>query len=370
MPATLAINWYACGVAANGTVPSETLVHLRSRHLLTPPLTYRIDRLIPKPFWKFWGGEALEETVLDAMKVEPGPNDPGGVYQSALWRLPVPPDQNGYVEFRAWTDSGEAYSGKLASARLWIEEEERTTGMEAEASAEVPGAAAAGVAAAAAFPAAAAAVAAATKFKPKVATKRSKRVNLAVRAPLDPPVRIRVLQGEDVLTYLRDAEAEVGGTFDIGARSMHNLPPDTMTYFVDRPVEDHSFDTFVGPGSPVNVEIHLPDVADLRAAIALEVQNIEDGGVTRTPPIFASHVGDRVVLTDLTLDMLRDGPRRILNDLAEFNEDVAALAQARREDVAKVWQRLIEATQELGAASVGDAAAFVAMGMRVPASVY
>jgi hypothetical protein len=68
--------------------------------------------------------------------------------------------------------------------------------------------------------------------------------------------------------------------------------------------------------------------------------------------------------------MLRDEPRQILTDLAEFNADVGALAEARREDVAEVWQALMEAREELGAASVGDAAAFVAMGMRVPVGAH
>jgi hypothetical protein len=78
MAAPLAISWRACDRAATGVIPSETLVYLRSRHLLMPPLTYRIDRLMPKPFWKFWGRKAVEETVLDAEKAEVGPNDPGG----------------------------------------------------------------------------------------------------------------------------------------------------------------------------------------------------------------------------------------------------------------------------------------------------
>jgi hypothetical protein len=364
MAATLGINWMACGVAASGTIPSETLVHLRSRHLLTPPLRYRIDRLIPKPWWNFWGAKAVEHEVLDAVKVEPGPNDPGGLYQSERWRLPVPPGQTGYVEFQAWTDSGEAYSGILGSARLWIAEEERTSGWEGEVAADVPAGAIAAATAAGGLAGAAVAVAT-VKVKPKIATKRSKKVNMVVRAPEDPRVRIRVLQGDDVIGYLREAEAELGEIVGFRHGSMDDLPPDTMSYFVDKPVEEDYFDTFVGPGSPVKVEVDLPDLADLRAAIALEVLNIEDGRVTRTQPIFASRIGDRVVLTDLTVDMLRDEPRQILLQLADSNLDVPTLAERRDEPIGQVWQVLREATDELGAASVGDAAAFVQMGMLV-----
>jgi len=39
--------------------------------------------------------------------------------------------------------------------------------------------------------------------------------------------------------------------------------------------------------------------------------------------------------------------------------DIRALADARGEDPADVWQALVEAAEELGACSVGDAAAFV-----------
>jgi hypothetical protein len=363
MVATLGISWMACGLAANGTIPSETRVYLRSRHLLTPPLSYTINQLIPKPWWKGGGRKAIEYQVLNAERVESGPNDPGGLYHSELWSLPVPPDQSGYVEFQAWTDSGEAYSGVLGSARLWIEELDRTTGMEAEVAADVPGGAiaAAGVAAG---PAGVALAATAVKVKPKVSGKRSKRVKWVVRAPVDPRVRIRVLQGEDVLTYLQETEAEL---VDILGHSMSHLPSDTLTYFVDRPLEEDHFDRVVGPDASVEVEVLFPEDADLRAAIALEVLNIDDGRVTRTPPVFATHIGDRVVLTDLTLDMLRDEPREILTQLADVNADVGFLAEQRHQRVDEVWLALTQASEELGAASVGDAAAFVAMGVPIPA---
>jgi hypothetical protein len=368
MAATLGINWMACGLVASGKIRSETRVHLRSRHLLTPPRTYKIYRLIPKPWWKFWGAKAVEYEVLEAVKVEPGPNDPGGLYHSEPWPLPVPPEETGYVEFQAWTESGEAYSGILGSARLWIEEEERTTGWKAGVAVDAPvGALAAAVAGG---PAGAAVAAATIKFKPNVATERSKEVKLVVRAPVDPRVRIRVLQGDEVIRYLRDVEAELGEVAGLRHGAMDALPPDTMSYFVDQPIEKDYVDTFVGPGSPVGVEVRLPDLADLRAAIALEVLNIEDGRLTRTPPIFATRIGDRVVLTDLTVDMLRDESRQILLDLARSNMDVAALAHAYDAPIGQLWLDLREAAEELGAASVGEAAAFVEMGMRVPEPAY
>jgi hypothetical protein len=363
MPAELKINWRACGQNVDGsTIPSETLVSVRSRHLLDPPLTYTIYRLIPKPFWKFWGRTHVEETVLDAIQVDGGPHDPGGLYESSHWRLPAPPGQIGYTHFQAWTDSREAHSGLVGSARMWIQEEDRASHLEGELTATLP--------------AAAPTVAVA---KPKIGASRTTELKWSVRAPVDPRVRIRVLQGSEVLEYLREAEADLQGAefgqgefiaVDDPVRSMHNLPPDTMTYFVDESLEDPTFATFVGPRSPVEVEVHLPDVTDLRAAIALEVLNIEDGRVTRTPAIFATHVGDRVVLTDLTFDMIRDEPRQILTQLAESNADVSTLAERRGEHPAHLWQALVEATKELGAGSVGEAAAFATYGTRTTVGAY
>jgi hypothetical protein len=318
-----------------------------SRHLLNPPLTYRIDRLIPKPFWKFWGSDSMEEQALDARLLPSGPADPGGLYESyPLWQLPAPSDQTGHSEFRAQTDSGEAYSGILCSARMWLEEEDRTTASQKDMAAfATPGA---------------------VLVKPKIQTNRGKTQRWVARAPEDPPVRIRILQGSDVIEYLRAVEAELGAALGIGARSMEDLPPETMTYFVDRPLNENTYDRTIGPGSPVDIEVQLPLVSDLRAAIALEVVNLEDATATRTPPIFATAVGDGLILTDLTLDMLRPEPRRLLSNLAERNGDVAGFAAELGEDVTEVWQRLVEATEELGAGSVGEAVSIAAFGTLTP----
>jgi hypothetical protein len=208
--------------------------------------------------------------------------------------------------------------------------------------------------------------------KPKIDAKRTKGTKYVVRAPLDPEVQIRVLQGPDVLSYLQEADTELAEIAGVEPGAMRNLPENTTTYFVDQPLEDASFEEKIGPQYSFELEVQLPDVADLRAAIALEVRNQEDGSLTRTPPIFATQVGDRVVLTDLTIDMLRDEHRQILTELAEANSDVSALAWARDQDIAEVWQALVAATEELGAGSVGDAAAFTATatGMRSPVGAH
>lgn len=91
--------------------------------------------------------------------------------------------------------------------------------------------------------------------------------------------------------------------------------------------------------------------------MALQVINAEDGTATTTPPTFATAVGDEVILTDLTLDMLRPEPRDLLLELAEQGGDVARLADRRGQDLGQLWGRLVEAAEELGADSVGSAAA-------------
>ena len=178
-------------------------------------------------------------------------------------------------------------------------------------------------------------------------------------------MQIHVLQGEAALSYLLAADADIATINGVNSGAMTDLPPDTATYFFEQPLEDASFDVFIGPEAGFDVEVELPEVEGLRAAIALEVVNTEDGSVARSAPIFATHVGDRLVLTDLTLDLLRDEPRQILTELAEANGDVHALADTRQEAIADVWRALVAATDELGAGSVGDAAAFTATAMGI-----
>lgn len=353
MAPLLSIKWMACGRDANGsTLPSETPVYVQSRHTQNPPRQYRIERLIPKPIWKIWARQTIDVTVWDAISVNAGPTDPGGLYESRPeWVLPVVGGQVGYAQFRAWTDSGDAYSGLLGSARLWIEEVSRVSQSRGDVGAYVPGA-----------------LPIATVFRPRIAVDRTKQVKWVTRAPVDPEVRIRLLQGPEVFDYLQAVDAEMRDSVDFSPGSLFSFPTDTMTYFVDQPLDDTSIDTSVGPESPAEVEAHLPDVADLRAAIALEVLNLEDESVIRSSPVFATRVGDRVILTDLTIDMLRDQAREILTELADANGSVDNLAAARGEDAGEVWERLVEATQELGAGSVGEAAAlFATMGTRTTA---
>ena len=67
---TATINWrhYLDGKNVDGaTLPSGTGVLLTSRRHLEPPVEYDVYRLIPKPFWRFWGATELLETQLQAV---------------------------------------------------------------------------------------------------------------------------------------------------------------------------------------------------------------------------------------------------------------------------------------------------------------
>ena len=126
MPADLAITWMKKYNAISGPLPPQTLLWLRSRHQMNPPNSYRIYRWNPKPWWKFWGQVVrVPEQPLDAIKLEGDAADPGGVYRSAQdWSLGTPTNQTGRADFQAWTDSGEACSGIMSSAYVWIAAED------------------------------------------------------------------------------------------------------------------------------------------------------------------------------------------------------------------------------------------------------
>jgi hypothetical protein len=143
-------------------------------------------------------------------------------------------------------------------------------------------------------------------------------------------------------------------------RAMRELPADTMTYFVDRPLEEVALTHQLLPEEPLTVAIQVRDREDLRAAVCLRVRNVEDGSITTSPPIFLTHFRDRLFASDLTVDIFRRERHDLLIMLEEERLSVERLAGRLNQDVEEVWSQLIEAAEELGADSVGAAALFVA----------
>ncbi len=342
MAATPTINWLEPRKGKNvdgATLPAETGVLLTSRNHLEAPSQYVVYKLVPKPFWRFWGTERMEETRLDAL---PGTGHSavlgGRFFSEPLWGLPAPYGESGRVSFRAWTDTEDASSGIIHSAYLWLEEMSARGSIEGSVGASISGP---GV-----------------HLGPKVAGSRDVERHWRVRPPDDPWVEVSMLQGEAVIEHLRRLEEAYEAGLSAQQGAMWDLPPDTMTYFVDHPIDDVTATCRIAPEEPLTVTLRMPGRADLRAAISLRISNLEDGSVTTSPPLFVTGISDRIVVTDLTFGMLRREPRDLLVMLDEEQLNVARVAERLGLDPQATWGQLVAATEELGADSVADAVLF------------
>ena len=356
MAARPVVNWMkpkdAKGRAWQGadgnSLPAGWPVRLTSRHHLAPPASYEVFRLLPKPFWKFWGDDQVRETGFDAV---PDPGIPASLgtryWSDPIWGLGSPNPESGTASFRAVTDSGDAESGVLRSERVLLQR------LQGRAADQVSGEVGAGV------------------FLPhfqlggRTGAGKQSELSWTAEVARDPWVEVSLLQGEEVLEHLQRLEDAFADGESRG--TMRDLPGETLAYFVDRAADDASFTGRLEPGEPLVITVAVPHRYDLRGAICLRVRDLEDGSVTTSPPVFLTGLADQVLTTDLTLEMLRPEPRDLLRMLDETRLDVSGLAERLGEPAETTWQRLIGATEELGADSVADAVGFVALGLAVPA---
>jgi hypothetical protein len=343
MTAKPTINWFdpRKGRNVDGSVlPSDTPILLTSRHHYSPPSQYVVFRQLPKPFWSFWGTDLQEVTRLDASEFSDAPVTLGSRYFSEpLWNLPAPPDESDHMTFRAWTDTGDANSGSLGSARIWLEEMSSS------------GRAGASLAVKVSTPA--------LTIGPDVTSDRDFERHWRVRVVEDPWIEISVLQGASVVDHLRTLEDQYDSEAPEPHQAMQQLPADTMTYFVDHPLQEVSLTHQLQPDEPITLAIKVQDRQDLRAAICLRVRNLEDGSITTTPPIFLTHFRDRLFASDVTIDLFRREAHDLLMMLGEERLDVERLANRLDQGVQQTWSQLIAAAEELGADSVGAAALFI-----------
>ena len=215
MTARPTVNWFDPRKrrSVDGSMlPSDTGVRLSSRHHLTPPNQYIVYKELPKPFWALWGTEREEVTRLDALGYADSPAVLGSKYFSdPLWNLPAPPKQSGSITFRAWTDTGDASSGSLGSARIWLEEVSSSGRMGSSVDANIAGPS--------------------LSIGPKVSAGRDFERHWRVRVVEDPWVQISVIQAGAVVDHLRLLESEYQDGVLQPHRGMWDLPADTMTYF-------------------------------------------------------------------------------------------------------------------------------------------
>lgn len=341
---TATVNWrhYLDGKNVDGaTLPSGTGVLLTSRRHLEPPSEYEVYRLVPKQFWRVWGATEVLETRLPALPSSL--DEVGGWHSSAdIWHLPEPVNASGTATFRARTDTQDAQSGNLRSARLWLDEMRQHRSSAADVGARVP------------LPG----VVFGSKGRREGAVERSWRVRVAT----DPWIAISLLQGPDVAEHLVSLEQQYAGL--LGSEPppvMTDLPPDTATYFVDQPLDAATATVRIEPDVGATVRFTLPNRRDLRAAICLSVTDLETGERFVSEPAFITSIRDKAITTDLTFDMLGEDARDLLQMFDEMRLDTDGLAGRLGVSRADAWERLTVATDELGADSLTDAASFASL---------
>jgi propane monooxygenase large subunit len=347
MDATPTVNWLEPRKWRNvdgSTLPSDTPVLLTSRHHLQPPGQYVVYKLLPKPFWKFWGTDRAETTRLDALQDAAHAALGSRYYSEPLWNLPAPADESGSATFRAWTHTGDASSGLLASARIWLDEISATRKLQSKVGAGISGPA--------------------FHIGPSVGGSQDLERHWRVRVADDPWIELSVLQGHQVIEYLRAQELAYDAESGESHRSMWQLPEDTMAYFDHRALGEPVPATYhLEAGEWLPVSIRVPDRPGLRAAVCLRVRNLDDGSVSTTPPIFLTHVNDRLIATDVTVDMLRPEAAERLLGVPTADAAWEQALSSQGSDTAINGAQLVSAAEELGAASVADAVLLVSTAM-------
>lgn len=334
------IRWMAKGEGVGGsTLVARTPVTLQTR-LRRAPDGFATEEVLPKVLWR-WHSKTVGLDPLDARRVDRSTRNLGALFESKpVWNLPDPQKQTGRTAFLASARPNGEASGPIYSALLFIEEMDEGYDIAIEPKAE---ASAKGIV-----------------FKPLGHFARHKRRKWKIRKPDDPPIEVRVLQAGEVFDYIVAIEAELAQAFELSAHLADDMPSAARSYFETLIWSTEPVQASVGPASPVEVEIFLPVQDGLRAAFALEVTDLENRTVSRTEPLFATGLGEDLIISELPVSLLREEPRDLLARLASFDESLDAMAEALGTDIETAWSYLTDAAEELGVVTVGEAALLVA----------
>jgi hypothetical protein len=340
------IRWMAKGEGVGGsTLVARTPVTLQTR-LRKAPHGFATEEVLPKVLWRRWRTKTVGLDPLDATRVDRSTRNLGALFESSpVWKLPDPRKQTGRTTFQASARPNGEHSGPIHSALLFIEEMDEGYDFAIEPQGQVSPH---GIV-----------------FKPVGHFARHKRRKWKIRKPDDPQIEVRLLQAGEVFDYIVAIEAELANTFERSAGVADDMPSAARSYFETQLWPTDPIQAFVGPASPVDVEIFLPVQDGLRTAFALEVLDLENRTVSRTEPLFATGLGEDLIISDLPVSLLREEPRELLARLASSGEDLGALADNLGIDIDTAWSYLTDAAEELGVVTVGEAALLVAreMGM-------
>lgn len=335
------VHWW--DVSKNGLADGHlrspnTPLRLRSEHHYEPPANYEIYRLPPKFCRKVRRSKWI--TTIDAGVAT---HPPSSVYWSGEdWPLddPVPQNIVSFFEARVFDQRGERIRGRSASIRsglLSVDEQIRSRRFHGGIGALVH------------------------IFHLRAGGEVGRTEIWVPRAPVDPRVGISLMHGEELLGHLSEVanHFEEQGPEDFSEM----LGQEGATYFVDEPspaMPDLSqrLECDVGADLPVTIEVQVGRSETLRTAYAVKLQDVESGYITISDPVFLTAIRGEIIKTHLPMSLLSQGASDVLRAFDEANGEVSVMAEQYGSTIETVWDDLVSATDELGADSVHEAAAF------------
>jgi hypothetical protein len=351
----LRIHWWDVrkGKKADGRLlPRDSAVMLRSQHHLDRPVGYYVYELVPKVFHKLRGDKRVKYTHSDAFPSDP--ERPTSVFWSEEFGLSGPGgDQVGEVVYEPKledcnSDNQEGF--KVRCGNLSIQEllHGKRTVLEAQ-------------------PTLASHLAAAKLGK---ASKEADWLAIyEAYAVVDPKVEISLLQGDALLRQLNTASGRYLDRDGPGEPLLfaESLSEAVLSYFAGLPLSD-------GPSTatgeldairPLRIEVGVPTASDLRGAFSVKVLDEEHGHIAISAPVFLTAVRGEIIATDIPAEMLSDQSLATLASLVDASGNVVTLAQREGATMQETWDRVVMATDELGAGTVEDAVALVASVMAI-----
>jgi hypothetical protein len=188
-------------------------------------------------------------------------------------------------------------------------------------------------------------------------------------------VIIRLLQGPALLNQIVGWSEDFPEGDDTPLPFMDAVGSVLLSYVHDLllPEEQNATAYSLGPEAQLPIVVGVPRDEGVKGAFSITIQTFDGEVLATSDPTFLNDAHGRLVATDIPPELLDGDALQVLNAFAEAGFDVDLLARYREADVEELWGELVAATEELGAASVEEAAIVAQIttpesaGERVPA---
>lgn len=332
-------------------MPPRSKVRLRSKHHLVPPPGYQVSELVPK-FLHRWRGdrEVLVVPHLDAVPDHTA--DLNSVYWSEEFELPGPRNQERESRYKPRFAGGfdpgfPVEAAEIRCCGLFIDEMQRRRLAQAHL---VPAVSHAGTKAALG----------------KVGGEYGSVTTYRAETPVDPEVKVSLLQGTELASHLIAVAASFTETFTSIGNFEDFLGGNVTAYFGENSLPSDEVRTKIGPADPLWIEVGAPISDDLRTAFAVVVTIIDTGESVVSDPLFLTSIRGDIIATDIPVELLSPEATDVLRELDEERGDVSKLAARQSWTTEEAWEHVVAATVELGATSVDEAVAFVSFTLTSP----